>query len=54
MQIADTGRADRRTGSIYTFAGADSQPGKPLEWNTLEITQRLRPKLLRCSRTNGT
>jgi hypothetical protein len=38
VQIADTGRADRRTGSIYTFAGAGSQPGKPLEWNTLEIT----------------
>src|SRR4051794_6258979 len=38
VQIADTGRADRRTGSIYTFAGAASQPGKPLEWNSLEIT----------------
>jgi hypothetical protein len=38
VQIADTGRADRRTGSIYTFARANSQPGKPLEWNTLEIT----------------
>jgi hypothetical protein len=38
VQIADTGRADRRTGSIYTFAKANSQPGKPLEWNTLEIT----------------
>jgi hypothetical protein len=38
VQIADTGRADRRTGSIYTFARADSQPGKPLQWNTLEIT----------------
>jgi hypothetical protein len=38
VQIADTGRADRRTGSIYTFAKANSQPSKPLEWNTLEIT----------------
>jgi hypothetical protein len=38
VQIADTCRADRRTGSIYTFARADSQPGKPLQWNTLEIT----------------
>lgn len=38
VQIADTGRADRRTGSIYTFAGAKSQPSKPLEWNTLEVT----------------
>jgi hypothetical protein len=38
VQIADTGRADRRTGSIYTFAPANSQPSKPLEWNTLEIT----------------
>src|SRR4051794_10072904 len=40
VQIADTGQAARRTGSIYTFAGAKSQPGKPLEWNTLEITLR--------------
>jgi hypothetical protein len=38
VQIADTGQANRRTGSIYTFAPARSQPGKPLEWNTLEIT----------------
>src|SRR5215217_2024833 len=35
VQIADTGQAARRTGSIYTFAEAKSQPGKPLEWNTL-------------------
>ena len=38
VQIADGGRPDRGTGSIYTFAPAKSQPGKPLEWNTLEIT----------------
>src|ERR1700730_5761121 len=38
VQIAAAGRADRRTAWIYTFAGAGSQPAKPLEWNTLEIT----------------
>jgi hypothetical protein len=38
VQIMDYGRADRRTGSIYTFAKATSQPSKPREWNTLEIT----------------
>lgn len=38
VQIADNARGARGTGSIYTFAGAKSQPGKPLEWNTLEIT----------------
>ena len=34
----DYGSADRRTGSIYTFAKAAAQPSKPREWNTLEIT----------------
>jgi hypothetical protein len=38
IQIMDTGREERRTGSIYTFAKAMAQPSKPLEWNTLEIT----------------
>lgn len=38
VQIADGGKPDRRTGSIYTFAPAQNQPAKPLEWNTLEIT----------------
>ncbi len=38
VQIADGGRPDRGTGSIYTFAKANAQPGKPLDWNTLEIT----------------
>jgi hypothetical protein len=38
VQIADTGQADRRTGSIYTFAKAKRQPSKPREWNVLEIT----------------
>ncbi|SIO60579.1 protein of unknown function [Singulisphaera sp. GP187] len=38
VQIADGGKSARGTGSIYTFADAKSQPGKPLEWNTLEIT----------------
>jgi hypothetical protein len=38
VQIADGGKSARGTGSIYTFADAKSQPGKPLDWNTLEIT----------------
>ena len=38
VQIADGGKPDRGTGSIYTFAPAVSQPAKPLDWNTLEIT----------------
>jgi hypothetical protein len=38
VQIADNARAGRGTGSVYTFAPARSQPGKPLEWNTLEVT----------------
>ncbi len=38
VQIMDYGNADRRTGSIYTFAKAAAQPSKPREWNTLEIT----------------
>lgn len=38
VQIADGGRASRGTGSIYTFAEAKAQPGKPMEWNTLEVT----------------
>src|SRR4051794_16032528 len=29
VQIADNARGARGTGSIYTFAGATSQPGKP-------------------------
>jgi 3-keto-disaccharide hydrolase len=37
VQIADGGRSERGTGSIYTFAGAKAQPSKPLEWNTLEV-----------------
>jgi hypothetical protein len=38
VQIMDSGREDRRTGSIYTFARATAQPAKPGEWNTLEVT----------------
>jgi hypothetical protein len=38
VQIMDSGREDRRTGSIYTFAKATARPVKPGEWNTLEIT----------------
>jgi hypothetical protein len=38
VQIADGGRPARGTGSVYTFAEAKAQPGKPQEWNTLEIT----------------
>lgn len=38
VQIADGGKSARGTGSIYTFAEAKAQPGKPLEWNTMEIT----------------
>jgi hypothetical protein len=38
VQIADNARGGRGTGSVYTFAPAKSQPGKPLEWNTLEVT----------------
>src|SRR3954447_11976410 len=40
VQIADGGKSSRGTGSIYTFAEAKAQPGKPLEWNTLEVTMR--------------
>ena len=40
IQIADGAKSDRSTGSIYTFAGANAQPGKLHEWNTLEITLR--------------
>ena len=40
VQIADGGKSSRGTGSIYTFAEAKAQPGKPLEWNTLEVTLR--------------
>ena len=38
VQIADGGKSSRGTGSVYTFAEAHAQPGKPMEWNTLEIT----------------
>jgi hypothetical protein len=38
VQIMDAGTKGRSTGSIYTFANATSQPGKPGEWNTMEIT----------------
>ena len=38
VQIADGVKSSRGTGSVYTFAGAKAQPGKPMEWNTLEIT----------------
>lgn len=38
VQIADGGKSSRGTGSIYTFAEARAQPGKLLEWNTLEVT----------------
>ena len=38
IQIMDTARGGRGTGSIYTFAKAKAQPAKPGEWNTLEIT----------------
>jgi hypothetical protein len=31
VQIADGGRSERGTGSIYTFAGAKAQPSKPPE-----------------------
>jgi hypothetical protein len=40
VQIMDRGPAERRTGSIYTFAKAAGQPGKADEWSTLEITLR--------------
>jgi hypothetical protein len=40
VQIADGGKASRGTGSIYTFAETKAQPGKPGEWNTLEVTLR--------------
>jgi 3-keto-disaccharide hydrolase len=40
VQIADGAKSSRGTGSIYTFAEAKAQPGKPLEWNTLEVTLR--------------
>jgi hypothetical protein len=38
VQIADGGRPSRGTGSVYTFAEAKAQPGKAMEWNTLEVT----------------
>ncbi len=38
VQIMDSGREDRRTGSIYSFAMATGRPSKSGEWNTLEIT----------------
>jgi hypothetical protein len=38
VQIADSGREGRGTGSIYTFAEATARPFKAGEWNTLEIT----------------
>jgi hypothetical protein len=38
VQIADSGREGRGTGSIYTFAKATAKPAKAGEWNTLEIT----------------
>lgn len=38
VQIADDGPGSRGTGSIYTFAEAKAQPGKAMEWNTLEVT----------------
>jgi hypothetical protein len=38
VQIMDTGTKGRGTGSIYTFANATNKPGKPGEWNTMEIT----------------
>jgi hypothetical protein len=38
VQIMDSGHEERRTGSIYTFGKATSQPAKSGEWNTLEIT----------------
>jgi len=38
VQIADGGKSGRGTGSVYTFAEARARPGKPLEWNTLEVT----------------
>ena len=38
VQIMDSGREERRTGSIYTFAKATARPSKSAEWNTLEIT----------------
>jgi hypothetical protein len=37
VQIMDSGPAERRTGSIYTFSKAAGQPGKAGEWDTLEI-----------------
>jgi len=38
VQIMDSGREERRTGSIYTFAKATTRPSRSSEWNTLEIT----------------
>jgi Domain of Unknown Function (DUF1080) len=37
VQIMDAAES-RGTGSIYTFAEAKARPGKPGEWNSLEIT----------------
>lgn len=34
----DSGREQRRTGSIYSFAKATARPSESGEWNTLEIT----------------
>ncbi len=38
VQIADNGSSNRGTGSVYTFSEAKAHPGKPGEWNTLEVT----------------
>lgn len=40
IQIADGGKPDRGTGSVYSFAPAKAQPAKPQDWNTLEVTLR--------------
>jgi hypothetical protein len=40
VQIADGGRSERGTGSIYTFSKARANPSKQGEWNTLEVRLR--------------
>jgi len=37
VQIAEGGRSDRGTGSIYTFAPEKANPAKVGEWNTLVV-----------------
>jgi len=38
VQIDDRGDTHHRTGVLYSFTEAKANPGKPGEWNTMEIT----------------